>query len=65
MSGASPSRSNPSDRRVSKKEDLRSTWDHYNITNPNALVFYCYLRSGCCGIVVGLDSLLTDVAHQN
>jgi hypothetical protein len=54
----------PLDRNpVSRLEDLRSTWDHDNVTNLNALVFYCYLRVGCCGIVVGLDSLLADVAH--
>jgi hypothetical protein len=64
MSGASPSRSNPSDRRGSRLEDLRSTWDHNNITILNALVFYCYLRQGCYGIVVGLDSLLADIAHN-
>ena len=63
MSGASPSRSNPTDRKGSRLEDLRSTWDHDNVTIPNALVFYCYLRQGCCGMVVGLDSLLADVAH--
>jgi hypothetical protein len=63
MSGASPCRSNPNDRRGSRLEDLKSTWDHGNVINLNALVFYCYLRHVCRGIVVRLDSLLADVAH--
>jgi hypothetical protein len=64
MSGASPSRSNASDRRGNRLEDLRSTWDHGNVTNPNVLVYllnYCFPRQGCCGIVVELE--VYYVAH--
>jgi hypothetical protein len=52
-----PSRLNPNDRMGNRLEDLRSTWDHSNVTNSNALVNFTELldpRQSYCGKVVGL-----------
>jgi hypothetical protein len=66
MSGASPSRSNPSDRRGNRLEDQRSTWDHGNVTNLNALVYFYLITASYIGLLRESSrtrSLLAYIAH--